>query len=585
MGHEADVIGDKWKLTPDDVTRTTAILALRRVGKTYTASVIAEEMYDLGVPWVALDPTGAWFGMRSNATGKGSGLPVVILGGAHGDVPLEETAGKFVAELVIDEPGWYVIDFSLFESLSAERRFATDFAERLYRRKLRAETKTAMHLFVDEADRFVPQRPPQGDQRMLGAFEALVRRGGVTGIGTTLISQRAAVVNKNVLEQIDQLVMLRTTGPNDRNAVDEYLSATATKEQRAEWKATIASLPTGTAWRWEPHGDIFEQVKIRTRRTFNSSATPKAGVVQVVPSVFAKIDLGAVKERMAATIERAKADDPKLLRAEVAKLRKELAQQQRAVEPERVEVPVEVVPPGIVDALRGTLTAYDELLEGFGRARRHLADRLDEVEKQRSVSRPAGNGDKRRASAGPAPTAAQPAPARTPPEYGTKGAFAATLDGPLPKMERKILAVLAQHPDGRTNTQLTTLTGYRYSGGFKNALSALRTAGLIVGGNTATMRITDAGLALDDWDPLPTGPALLDWWNENQLSGMERPMLEYLLKIHPESITGEELAVATDYAYSGGFKNALSKLRTLAIIEGGNTTGVRATDDFVEAVS
>lgn len=110
------MIGPNWKLSPEDVTRTTAILALRRVGKTYTASVIAEEMYDARVPWVVLDPTGAWWGMRSRADGKDSGLPVVILGGAHGDVPLEETAGKFVAELVLDEPGWYIIDFSLFES-------------------------------------------------------------------------------------------------------------------------------------------------------------------------------------------------------------------------------------------------------------------------------------------------------------------------------------------------------------------------------------------------------------------------------------------------------------------------------------
>jgi DNA helicase HerA-like ATPase len=46
-------------------TQTFAILAQRRKGKTYTASVIAEEMVGAGMPWVALDPTGAWWGLRA----------------------------------------------------------------------------------------------------------------------------------------------------------------------------------------------------------------------------------------------------------------------------------------------------------------------------------------------------------------------------------------------------------------------------------------------------------------------------------------------------------------------------------------
>src|SRR2546425_9537578 len=44
------------------------------------------------------------------------------------------------------------------------------------------------------------------------------------------------------------------------------------------------------------------------------------------------------------------------------------------------------------------------------------------------------------------------------------------------------------------------------SGGFRNTLSALRTNGLLVGGNGETMRATDSGLdALGNYDELPTG--------------------------------------------------------------------------------
>jgi hypothetical protein len=38
---------------------------------------------------VIVDPKGDWWGIRSSADGKAPGLPVVILGGERGDVPLE----------------------------------------------------------------------------------------------------------------------------------------------------------------------------------------------------------------------------------------------------------------------------------------------------------------------------------------------------------------------------------------------------------------------------------------------------------------------------------------------------------------
>jgi DNA helicase HerA-like ATPase len=100
----------------DAVTQAMAILARRGAGKTYTASVLVEEVVKARQPVVVLDPTGAWWGLRSSADGEHPGLPVVILGGEHGDVPLEPTAGRVIADVVIDHPGAYVIDLSGFES-------------------------------------------------------------------------------------------------------------------------------------------------------------------------------------------------------------------------------------------------------------------------------------------------------------------------------------------------------------------------------------------------------------------------------------------------------------------------------------
>src|SRR4051812_21009140 len=104
------------ELPNDFATQTVAILARKRVGKTYTASVIAEECCEAKIPFVVLDPTGAWYGLRSSADGKSAGYPVIIIGGAHGDIPLEFTAGKLIAEFVVENPGYYVLDLSGSES-------------------------------------------------------------------------------------------------------------------------------------------------------------------------------------------------------------------------------------------------------------------------------------------------------------------------------------------------------------------------------------------------------------------------------------------------------------------------------------
>lgn len=360
---------------PDDaVTQTFAILAQRRKGKTYTANVMAEEMVKAGIPWVALDPTGAWWGLRSSADGKKAGLPVYVFGGDHGDLPLERTAGKMIADLVVEHPGWYVLDFSHFESKEAERQLATDFAERFYRRK--GTNKTPMHLFVDEADMFAPQRTPAGDQRMLGAFESIVRRGGIRGIGTTLITQRAAVLNKNVLEQIDVLIALRTVGPNDRKAIAGYVDAYATPEQQSELLGSIASLELGEAWVWEPGADLFKRIHIRKRRTFNSSATPKAGDTPHEVVTLAKIDLDKIRDQMAATIEQAKSDDPTELKRQIGVLKLELADQKPQVELQQVEVLPANFRSRLDDMIAEAQGVFDELV-GFRDYCKNFSDASD----------------------------------------------------------------------------------------------------------------------------------------------------------------------------------------------------------------
>ncbi len=142
----------------------------------------------------------------------------------------------------------------------------------------------------------------------------------------------------------------------------------------------------------------------------------------------------------------------------------------------------------------------------------------------------------------------------------------------------KILAVLSQFPDGCTAGRLTLLSGYLNSGAIRNTLSELRSAGCLEGDNGGVMTITAAGEAHGPFPELPSGRALLDYWLRHPSFGKApRAILQALAD--GDSMTAEQLARATGYEYSGGFRNALSELRTAGVLTGSNTGDMRISGD------
>src|SRR3982750_3658648 len=86
----------------DVVTEAIAILAKRRVGKSYTARKIVEQLLGAGLQVVIVDPKSDWWGLRSSADGRRPGYPILIAGGEHGDVPIESGAGEVLARFVVE---------------------------------------------------------------------------------------------------------------------------------------------------------------------------------------------------------------------------------------------------------------------------------------------------------------------------------------------------------------------------------------------------------------------------------------------------------------------------------------------------
>ncbi|WP_433673952.1 ATP-binding protein [Microbacterium gorillae] len=566
------------QLPLDLVTESNAILGKKGSGKSTAGLDLFEEIYNVGVPVVSIDPKGDHWGVRSGADGTpDQGLPVPVFGGLHGDLPLAADSGEYIADLLRSRNLSAVLDVSEF-SAAERRKFLTAFTNRLYRRAERAP----MHLLIEEAHEVIPQRVDSGDAPMVGAFERLVKLGRFKGIGVTMLSQRSASLNKNVLTQVDNLFMLRTVSPQDRAAVRAWI------ETHSESSAIIDSLPslaTGECWLWQPERGEPVKFRFRPRRTYDAGTTPKVGESPRPPATLADINLAAIQSEMAATIERARNDDPKALRQRIVALERQLAQQTDSgvAEPRLVEVPVPVITDDDRKALEGMIDRFEHLVADEARG---LVRDLQEAmatgealaERLRAVVRDAPPA--RSGQTSPARNAPRVAPQRTlSPEIRAKLPRnvvlrpAASTDGDLKlsKMQKAIVTTLAAHGELSTR-QIGLFTGYAHkSGSFANSLSGLRTRGLIIGGAQA-ISVTPEGLTVLDanggFEPLPSGQALVEWWLA-KLPKAQAAMLSALLEVYPEPLSVDELAARTGYAAgSGSFANNRSRLNVAELIHG-----------------
>jgi DNA helicase HerA-like ATPase len=229
-------ISNDLSLPLDVVTGTEAILATKGMGKTHLAQVIAEELLDHSQVFIAIDPTDAWWGLRSSADGKHDGYPVTIFGGRHADMKLDPNAGIQIADLVIAGHSVVVCTRGLEDD--EEVAIVTAIMKRLYRKN-----REPRKIFLDEADMFAPERlRTKGQAESLGAVINIVKRGRNSGLGITLITQRSASISKDVLNLCDTLFVLGMESPLDIEPIERWIR---TKDPKKAELATelVDSLP------------------------------------------------------------------------------------------------------------------------------------------------------------------------------------------------------------------------------------------------------------------------------------------------------------------------------------------------------
>lgn len=405
---------------------------------------------------------------------------------------------------------------------------------------------------------------------MLGAANDIVRRGGQRGIGCTMVSQRSAVLNKNVLTQVQLLVTLRTIAPQDLDAINEWVDVHGTREQRATLMASLPSLPVGEAWFWSPgwptDAGIFQRSKVLPIETFDSGKTPESGVKREEPKRAADVDLDAFRVAMAATIEKAKAEDPRALRARIAELERELkAKPVAPAKAVRIEVPVikdaqlkrlEALLGKVQPLIQETTMIAADINTTIARAMRGSEPALAAV--VRDLPRLAGPPPTVRAALG----AGQPKPGRAAMHPTTASG------GPMSAMERKLLTALAQYQAGLTRPQVLTLARYADAGRISTAFARFRVEGWMVD-QGELMVITNAGLgALGPYDRLPVGDKLIQHWVD-KLDQPAKALFMVLVANRGVELKRAEILTQAKYADAGRISTAFAMLRRMKLIRDG----------------
>lgn len=536
------------------VTEKLAILAQSGAGKSYTGMRLAELMLGIGAQVIAMDPVGVWWSLLASADGKGPGFPVYVFGGAHAHFPLDPKAGAALAELLVETGISAVLDVSdlLPEQL---QEFTRAFMLALLR-KLKTRPRP-LHLFMEEAHNFVPQRlKGSSSMSMLIAVSKVLKEGRNWGLGWTLISQRSQAVDKDSLDQAGTLIAMRSPSKLGRKAIREWI-AEKEVDLDVDLDVTLAKLPTGHAYVWSPEFlGVFIRVHISKRETFDASKTPEMGEVRVAPRELAPVDLERIRAVMSSTVQRLESEDPAALRRRITELEQEKKKKVAPLLPPPPQV--FAFPPEFIEELR---TRAEAIRAEFVRFGEHVEKVLLKSGWPPVTPRSAAP----HALASPRP----PAPASSP----TRRVTAASSS--LGVGERAVLTAVAQHPGGVDREQLAVLTGYKRS--TRNTyLQRLGAAGYIET-RGETILATEAGSAElgPDFEPLPTGDALREHWMQRLPSG-ERAVFEAVVKAYPHAIARERIGETTGYTRSSR-NTYLQRLgaRRLITSSGGE---VRASD-------
>lgn len=310
-----------------------ATLGKTGAGKSSAMRVIAEHLLDKERRLCVVDPKGDWWGLKSSADGKSAGYPVIMFGdfkeSRATDVPINDRSGKHVAELIASGNRPCVLGFRGWMPAQLVR-FWLDFAPTLFN-----TNSGELYVLIDEVQNFAPKGkifdPDAG--KCLHWTNRIMSEGRGLGLTFFIASQRPQKVHNDTLDCCETLVAMRVAHPAARQSIQDWIDGNGDPKVGKEVVATLASLARGEAWIWSPENEFGpKRIQFPMFQTFDSFAPPQVQK-KVSQTSWAEVNLDQVREKLSAVIAETKANDPRELKAEVARLKVELSKKQVAVAP------------------------------------------------------------------------------------------------------------------------------------------------------------------------------------------------------------------------------------------------------------
>lgn len=549
-----------------------AVLGKTRSGKSSVMRGLVEGLLDDRKPVCIVDPKGDWWGLKLKSDGKHPGFPVVVFGGEHANVPINEHAGSSVAELfatgnrpcLVDLGGWMP---------ASRTRFWIDFASTLFK-----HTKGERWIAVDEVHNFAPKGKLLSPDAAMALHwtNRLASEGLGKGLQMIFASQRPQKVHNDTLTSAETLIAMRVLHPSDRGAVSDWIKGCG-DGGGDEVLNTLGQMQRGEAWVWSPEiGFGPKRVQFPMFTTYDSFRPQTQSDTRRLRG-WASVNLDEVREKFASIIDESKANDPRELKKQLAELRKQLAEQTPVVQTKTLER--FVLKDGQLQRAERIVASISPLLDKLATASKTLSDAIQQTAGQRPGNEP---GAVRTAAAGSERDAAQHRQRQK--SDTAQNDSPRHSNGDVSAAQQKLLNALAflksigvQHADKR---QLAIFVrSSPTSGTYLKKLSGLRTAGLIDYPTTSTVELTSAGAALASTVGVPATTKELHAAIQSKIPASKWRILSALIAVHPRPMTKDALAEQCNLAPgSGTYLKYLGSLRTLGLVDYPRTSEVVASD-------